>query len=144
MRTLVEGAAYLFSNEYEEAVIESKTGWSSADVLERVGTRVVTLGAQGAKVERKDAEPVVVGPVKDATFVEPTGAGDAFRTGFLAATAWGLAVERAIQLGNLMAVHAMETVGPQEYELTAKTLTERATAAYGEAAAAELTAHLPA
>src|SRR5579872_110098 len=45
MRTLVEGAAYLFSNEYEEAVIESKTGWSSADVLERVGTRVVTLGA---------------------------------------------------------------------------------------------------
>jgi adenosine kinase len=144
MRTLVDGAAYMFSNEYEEAVIESKTGWSSADVLDRVGTRVVTLGAQGAKVERKDAEPVVVGPVKDATFVEPTGAGDAFRTGFLAATAWGLPIERAIQLGNLMAVHALETVGPQEYELTAKTLTERATAAYGEAAAAELTAHLPA
>jgi adenosine kinase len=144
MRTLVDGAAYLFSNEYEEAVIESKTGWSSADVLERVGTRVVTLGAQGAKVERKDAEPVVVGGVKDAIFVEPTGAGDAFRTGFLAATAWGLTVERAIQLGNLMAVHALETVGPQEYEVTAKTLAERATAAYGEAAAAELAAHLPA
>ena len=144
MRTLVDGAAYLFSNEYEEAVIESKTGWSSADVLDRVGTRVVTLGAQGAKVERKDAEPVVVGGVKDAIFVEPTGAGDAFRTGFLAATAWGLTVERAIQLGNLMAVHALETVGPQEYEVTAKTLAERATAAYGEAAAAELAAHLPA
>jgi adenosine kinase len=144
MRTLVEGAAYLFSNEYEEAVIESKTGWSSADVLDRVGTRVVTLGAQGAKVERRGADPVVVGPVKDARFVEPTGAGDAFRSGFLAATAWGLSVERAIQLGNLVAVHVLETVGPQEYELTAKTLTERATAAYGEAAAAELTAHLPA
>ena len=54
MRTLVEGAAYLFSNEYEEAVIESKTGWSSADVLERVGTRVVTLGGDGAKVERRE------------------------------------------------------------------------------------------
>ena len=106
---LVEGAAYLFSNEYEEAVIESKTGWSSADVLERVGTRIVTLGADGAKVERKGEEPVVVGPVNDAKFVEPTGAGDAFRSGFLAATAWGLSTERAIQLGNLIAVHVLET-----------------------------------
>jgi adenosine kinase len=143
MRTLVEGATYLFSNEYEEAVIESKTGWSSADLLERVATRVVTLGAEGAKVERKGEAPVVVGPVKDASFVEPTGAGDAFRTGFLAATAWQLPLERAIQLGNLMAVHALETVGPQEYDVTAKTLAERATASYGEMAAAELTAHLP-
>jgi len=144
MRTLVDGAAYLFSNEYEEAVIESKTGWSSADVLERVGTRVVTLGGDGAKVERKGEEPVVIGPVKDANFVEPTGAGDAFRTGFLAASAWELPVERAIQLGNLMAVHALETVGPQEYEVSAKTLAERATASYGDAASAEITAHLPA
>jgi adenosine kinase len=144
MRTLVEGAAYLFSNEYEEAVIESKTGWSSADVLERVGTRVVTLGADGAKVERKGEEPVVVGPVRDARLVEPTGAGDAFRAGFLAATAWGLATDQAIRLGNLMAVQALETVGPQEYEPTTKTLTERATAAYGNAAAAELAAYLPA
>ena len=32
--------------------------------------------------------------------VEPTGSGDAFRSGFLAATAWGLPTERAIQLGQ--------------------------------------------
>ena len=142
MRTLIEGAAYLFSNEYEEAVIESKTGWSSADVLERVGTRVVTLGSDGAKVERKGEEPIVVGPVKDARFVEPTGAGDAFRSGFIAATAWGLTVERAIQLGNLMAVQVLETVGPQEYELKPGPLADRAATAYGEAAAAEITARL--
>ncbi len=144
MRTLVEGAAYLFSNEYEEAVIESKTGWSSADVLERVGTRVVTLGGDGAKVERKGEEAIVVGSVAGARLVEPTGAGDGFRAGFLAATAWGLPVERAIQLGNLMAVQVLETVGPQEYELTPKTLAERATAAYGDAVAAELITYVPA
>ncbi|HEX4833721.1 MAG TPA: carbohydrate kinase family protein [Trebonia sp.] len=144
MRTLVEGARYLFSNEYEEAVIESKTGWSGAEVLEQVETRVVTLGSEGAKVERKGQETVVVGPVKDARFVEPTGAGDAFRTGFLAATSWGLPVERAIQLGNLMAVHALETVGPQEYDLRPKTLADRATAAYGDQAAADFAAYLSA
>jgi adenosine kinase len=144
MRTLIEGAAYLFCNEYEEAVIEQKTGWSSEDILGRVGTRVITLGAAGARVERQGSDPVLVGPVKDATFTEPTGSGDAFRSGFLAATAWDLPVERAIQLGNLMAVHALETVGPQEYELTAATLADRAKYSYGEEAAADIAAHLPA
>jgi adenosine kinase len=144
MRTLIDGAAYLFCNEYEEAAIEQKTGWTSEDILDRVDTRVITLGSAGARVERKGSAPVLVGPVKDATFTEPTGAGDAFRSGFLAATAWGLPTERAIQLGNLMAVHALETVGPQEYELKPASLTERARAAYGDEAATELAAHLPA
>ena len=102
-----------------------------------VWTLVQYLGQLGA-------EPVVVGPVKDATFTEPTGAGDAFRSGFLAATAWGLPVERAIQLGNLMAVHALESVGPQEYDLAVAELADRAKYSYGEEAAADIAAHLPA
>jgi adenosine kinase len=143
MRTLIEGATYLFCNEYEAAVIESKTGWTAQDVLSRVGTRIVTLGSEGARVEREGTDPIVVGPVKDATFVEPTGAGDAFRCGFLAATAWGLSIERAVQLGNLMAVHALETIGPQEYDLTPGLLADRAKRSYGAEAAAELAEHLP-
>jgi adenosine kinase len=144
LRTLIEGAAYLFCNEYEEAVIEQKTGWSGDDILARVETRVITLGEAGARVERTGTAPVAVGPVKDATLVEPTGAGDAFRSGFLAATAWELPTERAIQLGNLMAVHALEAVGPQEYDLAVAALADRAKYSYGEEAAADIAAHLPA
>jgi adenosine kinase len=144
MRSLIDGAAYLFCNEYEEAVIESKTGWSSVEILDRVQTRVITLGSAGARVEQAGAEPILVGPVPDAKLVEPTGAGDAFRCGFLAAMAWGLPVDRAVQLGNLMAVHVLETVGPQEYELKPGPLADRAAAAYGDRAAADIAAHLPA
>jgi adenosine kinase len=144
MRTLIEGAVYLFCNEYEASAIASKTGWSSEDILARVRSWVITLGSEGARVERQGQPPVVVGPVPDATFVEPTGAGDAFRCGFLAATAWGLPLERAIQLGNLMAVEALETVGPQEYDLKPAHLADRAKHAYGEEAAIDLVAHLPA
>ena len=93
-------------------------------------------------MERSGEAPVVVGSVPDAKFVEPTGAGDAFRCGFLAATAWGLSTERAIQLGNLMAVQVLETVGPQEYELKPGPLADRAAAAYGDQAATELSAYL--
>ena len=50
IRDLIDGATYLFSNEYESAMIESKTGWSGEEVLARVGTQVTTLGAAGVRI----------------------------------------------------------------------------------------------
>ena len=72
---------------------------------------------------------------------DPTGAGDAFRAGFLAAVAWGLSLERAAQLGNLVAVHALETTGTQEYKLGAAELANRCAVSYGEAAASDIAGH---
>ena len=73
--------------------------------------RVTTLGPNGARIERAGADPVFVGPVPEVRKADPTGTGDAFRSGFLAAVAWGLTLERAAQLGNMLAVHVLETVG---------------------------------
>ena len=143
VRSLVDGADYLFGNEYEEALIERKSGWDSADILARVGVRITTLGPAGARIEQRGEPPVTVPPVPDAKPVDPTGSGDAFRSGFLAAVAWGLSLERAAQLGNLMAVHALEAIGPQEYNLKPGPLADRFASAYGDTAAAEVAAHLP-
>jgi adenosine kinase len=140
---LVDGAAYLFSNEYEAALIEQKTGWTPAEVLDHVDIRVTTLGADGARVERKGEAPLHV-PGIEATMAEPSGAGDAFRSGFLAAVAWGLSLERAAQLGNLLAVHTLEVVGTQEYELKPAPLADRMAGAYGDQAAAEISQFFPA
>ena len=138
VRELVDGAAYLFSNDYEATMIEHKTGWSAQDVLARVGVRVTTLGADGARIERAGEPEFLVQPVAPVEPKEPTGAGDAFRSGFLSAVAWGLSLERAAQLGNLIAVHALETVGTQEYELKPGPLAERFAAVYGDAAGQDL------
>ncbi len=137
---LVNGSAYLFCNEYEEALIERKSGRTAARILDNVGVRITTLGPAGAKIERAGAAPVLVGPVPETRKADPTGTGDAFRSGFLAAVAWGLSLERAAQLGNMLAVHVLETVGPQEYELKPGALAERFAAVYGPAAAAEVSA----
>ena len=144
VRALVDGADYLFGNEYEEALIERKSGWSSAEILARVRVRITTLGSAGARIEQQGQPPVMVPAVPDAKPADPTGSGDAFRSGFLAAVAWGLPLERAAQLGNLMAVHALETTGPQEYNLKPGPLADRFAAAYGDAAAAEVATYLPA
>jgi adenosine kinase len=138
VRGLVTGAAYLFCNEYEAHLTEHKTGWTADDVTSEVGVRVTTLGSAGARVERQGKPPVSVAAVPEVRPREPTGAGDAFRSGFLAAIGWGLSLERAAQLGNMIAVHALETTGTQEYELKPAGLAERFAAAYGQVAAAEI------
>jgi adenosine kinase len=142
IRQLLGGASYLFSNEYEASLTEHKTGWTADELSAQVGARVTTLGADGVRVDRHGEQPVVVGPVKDVNPVEPTGTGDAFRAGFLAAVAWGFGLERAAQLGNLMAIRALESTGPQEYTLGPADLIARCRTSYGDVAADELAAHL--
>jgi adenosine kinase len=143
IRHLVDGATWLFTNEYEAGLVHEKTGWDEAEVLDRVGTRVTTLGVEGVRVTRRGRPPVEVGVVPARGRTEPTGVGDAFRAGFLCAVAWGLGLERAAQVGALLATHVVETVGTQEYAFTAEEFAQRLAETYGAAAADEVRPHLP-
>ncbi|TJZ50909.1 carbohydrate kinase family protein [Streptomyces piniterrae] len=142
IRVLIEGAEYLFTNEYEKALIESKTGWTGDEILAKVGTRVTTLGAQGVRIERLGESAVEVGVPEEEAKVDPTGVGDAFRAGFLAGRAWELGLERSAQLGCMLATLVIETLGTQEYELRRGHFMDRFTKAYGDVAADEVRAHL--
>ncbi len=142
IRDLIDGADYLFSNEYESAMIESKTGWSAGEILARVGTQVTTLGADGVRILARDTEPIEVKAAAGVTAVEPTGVGDAFRAGFLAGLEWRLGHERAAQIGCVLAAYVVETVGTQEYSFSAGQFVERVRTSYGETAADEVAARI--
>src|SRR5690606_19114339 len=60
IRQLIDGARYLFTNEYEAGLTEQKTGWSAEEILDRVEYRVTTLGADGVRIEQKGADPIQV------------------------------------------------------------------------------------
>ncbi|MCX4727064.1 carbohydrate kinase family protein [Streptomyces sp. NPDC090052] len=143
IRTLLVGATYLFSNEYEKGLIESKTGWTEEEILDRVGHRVTTLGARGVRIDRKGEDPIVVGCAEEEAKVDPTGVGDAFRAGFLSGLSWGVGLERAAQIGCMLATLVIETLGTQEYTLGRTNFMDRFTKAYGHDAAAEVQIHLP-
>ncbi|MFC6238824.1 carbohydrate kinase family protein [Longivirga aurantiaca] len=138
IKQLVDGAAYLFSNDYEAGLIEQKTGWTSDEVLHRVGVRVTTLGKDGARVEVKGEETVFVPCPPEELKADPTGVGDAFRAGFLAGLAWGLSHERCAQIGSLLATYVIETVGTQEYDLAQQHFLARFAGTYGAEAADEV------
>lgn len=142
IRKLIDGATILFSNEYESHLIESKTGWSAEEILDLVGIQVITLGKNGVRIVAKGQDPVVVSALDNVNAVEPTGVGDAFRAGFLAATEWGLSYERAAQVGCTLAAYVVETVGTQEYTFSRSEFVARLGATYGEDAAAEVGKHL--
>jgi len=142
IKLLIDGASYLFLNEYELALAMQKTGWSDREILEHVKIRVVTLGSKGAKVESAAGEFVQVGVPQEKSKTDPTGVGDSFRSGFIAGLAWGLSHERCAQLGSLIATYVIETMGTQEYRFTSAEFLARFEGAYGAEAAAEIAPHL--
>jgi adenosine kinase len=142
IRKLVDGARYLFTNEYEKSLLEQKTGWSDTEVLKRVGTRITTHGADGVRIEGQDREPLDVPVVPARRVADPTGGGDAFRAGFLAAVSWGLSDERSAQVGATVATLVLEVDGAQEYEIVPEEFLARLGETYGADAAAEVRPHL--
>ncbi|MBU4616900.1 carbohydrate kinase family protein [Rhodococcus sp. GG48] len=142
-KKLIQGAKYLFTNEYEWGLLQQKTGLSEEEIRSQVGLRVTTLGAKGVEIVDADGNWVRVGVVPERGKVDPTGVGDAFRAGFLLAHSAGLSVERSAQLGSLVAVYVLETVGTQEWTFQRDDAFKRLTEAYGRAAADDIAALLP-
>lgn len=136
IRRLIEGAAYLFSNEYEAGLMVQKTGWSHAEILERVGVRITTHGGDGVVIEDENGIIAKVPAVPAPGLVDPTGGGDAFRAGYLTGIAAGLDHEPAAHLGCTLATTVLEKVGTQEYTLDHPTFLDRLSTAYGATAGA--------
>jgi adenosine kinase len=142
IKQYVDGATYLFSNDYESGLIEQKTGWSVDDLLARVQVKVTTHGEKGVVIEGRGIDRIEVPIVPARTIADPTGVGDGFRAGFLAGLAWGLTLERCAQVGAALATLVIETVGPQEYDLAHDGFLERIRGTYGQAAVDDVAPHL--
>src|SRR4051812_43234050 len=142
IKQLIDGASYLFTNDYEWDLLLSKTGWSEADVMAQVDLRVTTLGAKGVDIVDRDGNTVHVGVVPEKSQTDPTGVGDAFRAGFLTGRSAGLSLERSAQLGSLVAVLVLESTGTQEWEWDSSIAAARLASAFGDEAGAEIAAVL--
>jgi adenosine kinase len=142
IRRLIDGATYLMTNEYEAALTEQKTGWTADDILDRVDTRVVTLGPAGVRIDRKGEEPIFEKALPGVEAIEPTGVGDAFRAGFLGARVGGISLRCAAQIGCVLAAYVVERIGTQEYAFTHEQFLERLRNGYGEEACREASSWL--
>ena len=120
----MEGAHFLFCNDYEFGLISKKTGWSLDQVLNHVNILVITRGKDGADLY-SGGESVHIPTVPEDMIVDPTGVGDAFRGGFLAGFSRGYDWKLCGEIGSLAAVYCLEQRGPQSHGYTRKQFVER-------------------
>ncbi|KAF0107925.1 MAG: adenosine kinase [Anaerolineaceae bacterium] len=113
----MEGAQFLFANDYEFGLISKKTGWELEQMLRHVQVLVVTRGKDGADLYT-NGEQVFIPTVPERQIVDPTGVGDAFRGGFLSGYAHGFDWKLCGEIGSLAAVYCLEQKGPQSHAYT--------------------------
>lgn len=119
------GARFVILNDYEFAVFQEKTGASAADLLELADHWVVTLGEKGSEILRRGRDPLAIPAARPRAVVDPTGAGDAYRSGFLAGLARGRELAVCGRMGSVAAAYAIEQYGTQNHRYTAEEFARR-------------------
>ena len=142
IRRLIDGAEFLFTNEYESHLASQKTGWSEDEMASRVRVQVKTRGKDGATIRVRGEEPIEVPAARETHPTDPTGVGDAFRAGFLTGVASAHHPRLSAELGSMLATYVLETVGTQEYTLRRGEFLDRLAEAYGDESAAEIAQHI--
>lgn len=147
----LEGASMLIGNEYELGVIEKKTGLSEAELAAKVPVLVITRGEEGATIALRGGSPEEPGGARTLRIpaanlrteaLDPTGVGDAFRSGLVASRLRGLPWEEAGRVGAVAAVLCLETLGPQPRRWSLDELLERYAESFGAPLAAPLAERL--
>ncbi len=127
---MIDAASFLAVNDYEARLLSERTGWSIADLAERVDALVVTLGGEGSVIHAGGAT-YTIPAVRAEAVVDPTGCGDAYRAGLL----YGIAQEWDWEAtGNLAAVMGSLKIasrGGQNHSIDRERVAERHHAAFG-------------
>lgn len=92
---------------------------------------VTTYGSKGSEVcVGKQQTKVEVAKIKEV--IDPTGAGDAYRAGFIAGYARGFELKTCAQMASVSAVYAVENYGTQNQAYTMEEFSKRYQENYGE------------
>lgn len=109
------GALALVVNDYEFTVLREKTGKTAAEIQAEHDFLVVTYGAQGSEILLRDGGTVAVPAARVLEVVDPTGAGDAFRGGFVAGLVEGFELGVCGRMGAVAAVYCIEHYGTSNH-----------------------------
>jgi adenosine kinase len=121
---MLTGASYLITNDYELQLIMNSTGLSREAILHRVDVLITTLGGDGSLISEKGTETRVPSACP-ARVADPTGAGDAFRAGFIKGLTMDRPLATAARMGAVAAAYCVEEQGTQEHAFTLEDFWER-------------------
>lgn len=146
LKKILNTAEVIILNDYEMGLVQKKTAWSIEEMMKKVKLCIVTLGGKGAIFYHRISKPsnqlssqteqlkkaaqsqvikqaqvikqTQVPAVKVKKILDPTGAGDAFRAGFLYGYLRDWPIKRAVRLGCVVASFVVEKLGTQEHHFS--------------------------
>lgn len=132
MKLGLSKAKILFVNDYELGTVISRTSYSEEQLNSMIPLIVTTLGAEGTKITGTSVpSPITAPALKDVKPVDPTGAGDSYRAGFLYGYLRNWELTQCAQLGSTIATYTIEKHGTQTHTFTYDQLVAKHKSAYG-------------
>lgn len=132
MRLGLSHAKILFGNDYEVGTILGRTKMSESELNELVPLIVTTLGEKGTTLSGSTLKEVIQVPaIKGVVAVDPTGAGDSYRAGFLYGYLRNWDLKSCVELGSTIATYTISMHGTQTHQFTLDQVREKHYSAYG-------------
>lgn len=132
LQTGFSGAKIIIGNDYEVSIMEDKTGIKDLHALvSRDKIVITTLGEQGSRVsDRSGTFQVKAGRIRSN--VDPAGAGDVYRAGFMAGFLRGFPLKTCAQMGSIAAAYTVERDGTTTHSFTIADFESRYKENFGE------------
>lgn len=131
LKNMINGAEILIGNDYEIELLMSKLKYQMSNLLEYTKVVITTMGNQGSVIQTKD-QKIEVKAGKPLEVLDPTGAGDAYRAGFLAGYLKDLDLKICGQMGSVASCYAVEKYGTTSHSFTVQEFCERYLQNFGE------------
>jgi sugar/nucleoside kinase (ribokinase family) len=113
LETIIANIDVLFANQHEVKQMCETLGITREALISQVDTAIFTMSGDGSTLYTKGVEHFV--PVVPVTLADPTGAGDAYRAGFLSAYVRGYTPVTCCKIGTVTASYVVEHVGCQTH-----------------------------
>ncbi len=124
----VTHAKYVIGNEYEMNLIRKRIKHPEKLLSGKI---IITTCAEKGAMIAYQGQTYHINRAPAVSVVDPTGAGDAWRAGFLAGLEKAFDLQTCGQMGAVAASFAIEKYGTQEYTFTKKTFVERYRQTFG-------------
>ncbi len=113
----VSQATWLAFNDYEARLMQERTGKSPEQLARSAAAVVVTRGGAGSTIYT-DGKALDIPLAPAQHLVDPTGCGDAYRSGLLYGLQHGLDWEVTGRIASLMGAIKIEHAGTQNHAFT--------------------------
>lgn len=124
----VKHSKYLIGNDYEISLIKDRVkDWKNIFATKTI---ITTLGKEGTIIQSPEKTYKILA-AKPKEVVDPSGAGDAWRGGFLAGLHRGFDLQICGQIGSVASCYAIENYGCQEHKYTKKEFENRYRQSFG-------------